>query len=406
MKFVRVLLIYNQGTGLKSYMRKVDYMKYEFRRTDGTNHDFIENCRMLDMDLDRRVGSVIQRKKYEKYNQLGGIKEAIVVYDGQKPIGGGAIRKYSNEEMELKRIFVHPEYQQQGIGTALVGALIEWAKELGFQRMILETAALLKESCTLYEKMGFKKIPNYGAYINMPESLCMAKEIGENTSNVSIEEGFNMIAKEYDSKRRKFIPCFDEYYDHTTKWIVANINKPQSVLDLGAGTGLLTNYWMKECSTANYLLVDIADEMLDVSRKRFEGNENVRHQVLDYSKELPQGQFDVIISALSIHHLDDIQKERLFQRIYDKLPEGGVFVNYDQFCAQTPKMSEWFDTSWEKQIISSGLSERDIEFWKMRRKFDKECTVNKEIEMLSRSRFSEVQCVYSCQKFSVLVGVK
>lgn len=73
-----------------------------------------------------------------------------------------------------------------------------------------------------------------------------------------IEKQFNLIAKEYDENRRKFIPCFDDYYEQTTKFILANINTPQCVLDLGAGTGLLTYYWFQECKTAEYVLVDIA----------------------------------------------------------------------------------------------------------------------------------------------------
>ena len=47
-----------------------------FVRCDGTNADFIENCRLLDEDLDRRVGKVIQRDKYHQYNQLDKIHEA------------------------------------------------------------------------------------------------------------------------------------------------------------------------------------------------------------------------------------------------------------------------------------------------------------------------------------------
>jgi ubiquinone/menaquinone biosynthesis C-methylase UbiE len=57
---------------------------------------------------------------------------------------------------------------------------------------------------------------------------------------MSIEERFNLIAKEYDCNRRRFIPCFDDYYENTTKLIISNIDTPSRVLDLGAGTGLLT----------------------------------------------------------------------------------------------------------------------------------------------------------------------
>lgn len=115
----------------------------DFIRTDGRNKDFIENCRLLDIDLDRRVGKKIKRDKYKKYNQLDEIKEAIVVYENDKVVGGGAIRKYDEENIELKRVFVHTEYQGRGIGSKLVALLIEWAMELGYKRMILETVALL-----------------------------------------------------------------------------------------------------------------------------------------------------------------------------------------------------------------------------------------------------------------------
>ncbi len=221
-----------------------------------------------------------------------------------------------------------------------------------------------------------------------------------------IEEQFNLIAKKYDKNRRKFIPCFDDYYEFTTKMILDNIDSPRRVLDLGAGTGLLTYYWFKECKTADYVLVDIADEMLNVSRKRFAGLVNIHHKILDYTKQLPEGEFDTIISALSIHHLDDGQKADLFKRIYEKLPVGGIFVNYDQFCAGTPMMNQWLDSYWEKQIYSSGLTGSDIEQWKERKQLDKECSVEEEIEMLKKCGFSDTKCLYSYHKFSVIVVVK
>ena len=60
-----------------------------------------------------------------------------------------------------------------------------------------------------------------------------------------IEEQFNKVAKEYDVNRKKFIPCFDDFYDGATKFIAANINSPKTIVDLGAGTGLLSSYWFR-----------------------------------------------------------------------------------------------------------------------------------------------------------------
>ena len=223
---------------------------------------------------------------------------------------------------------------------------------------------------------------------------------------MDIEKQFNLIAEEYDNNREKFIPCFKDYYQETTKFIASNLDVPKRILDLGAGTGLLSYFWFQHYPESEYVLVDIADEMLDVARKRFSNIRNVSYQILDYSKELPRGPFDIVVSALSIHHLEDEDKKSLFTRIYNILPSGGLFVNYDQFCAGQLEMNHWFDAYWESQLANSGLKDHDIELWKERRKLDRECSVEQEADMLRKSNFKTVKCVYSYQKFSVIVAVK
>ncbi len=224
---------------------------------------------------------------------------------------------------------------------------------------------------------------------------------------MKIAEHFNIIAKEYDSKRKMFIPCFTDYYETTTNFIAANIAKPNRIIDLGSGTGLLAYFWYKHFPDCEYILVDIAEDMLDVARKRFLGISNVHYEVEDYSKALPVcGEVDCIISALSIHHLEDENKKELFSEIYNKLPAGGVFVNYDQFRADTPTIDRWFDSFWLEQLNKSDLSSRDIELGNERRKLDRECSVESEVSMLKHCGFKEVNCVYSYHKFSVIVAIK
>ena len=223
---------------------------------------------------------------------------------------------------------------------------------------------------------------------------------------MDIEQQFNIIAEEYDSKRRKFIPCFDDFYRNTTQFVAANIGNPGRIIDLGAGTGLLTYFWYQQFPNAGYVLVDIAEEMLNVARRRFNGIQNISYQTENYIQKLPDGMFDAVISALSIHHLEDGEKMELFAKIYDRLPDGGLFVNYDQFCAGQPEMNRWFDTYWEGQLADNGLTDSDITLWKERRKLDRECSAGQEIDMLRACKFKGVTCVYSCQKFSVIVAMK
>ena len=223
---------------------------------------------------------------------------------------------------------------------------------------------------------------------------------------MNIQKQFNLVANEYDKNRKKFLPCFDDFYIGTTDLIAHNIATPKRVLDLGAGTGLLSQFWIQHYPTTEFVLVDIADEMLDVARKRFSGMENVTYQVLNYTNELPIGKFDVVASALSIHHLEDEDKKNLFARIYDLLPCDGLFVNYDQFCAGQPEMDQWINSYWENQLVHSGLTDHDIALWRERKNLDRECSVEQEIAMLNKCKFKLIKCVYSCQKFSVIVAVK
>lgn len=116
--------------------------------------------------------------------------------------------------------------------------------------------------------------------------------------------------------------------------------------------------------------------------------------------------FDAVISALSVHHLEDENKMNLFSEIYQVLPKGGVFANYDQFCAGQPEMNHWFDSYWVSYLKHGGLSNQEIEQWKERRKLNRECSVEQEIDMLKNCGFRAVKCMYSYQKFSVLVAIK
>ena len=168
--------------------------------------------------------------------------------------------------------------------------------------------------------------------------------------NLDIQEQFNLVAEDYDKNRKIFIPCFDDFYVNSTKIIAENISVPKKMMDLGAGTGLLSYFWIKNFPDAKYFLVDVAEEMLKIAHKRFSANKNIFYYVTDYKNNFPEENFDAIISALSIHHLTDSEKQNLFQKIYEKLPENGIFVNYDQFLAENLKINDWYNFFWENHL--------------------------------------------------------
>ncbi|MDD3154336.1 MAG: class I SAM-dependent methyltransferase [Victivallaceae bacterium] len=222
----------------------------------------------------------------------------------------------------------------------------------------------------------------------------------------SIEDQFNRIASQYDEGRKKFIPCFDDYYERTTALIASNIEPPKRVVDLGAGTGLLTKFYLPYFPDAEFLLVDVAAEMLEIARTRFAKSRRIQFQQMDYAAKLPESDFDLAISALSIHHLEDARKSKLFQELYRRLPAGGRLINYDQFCAESPEVDQWINSHWEKHLYRSGLGAEEIAMWMQRRKLDRECSIGTGINLLREAGFSGVECVYHCLKFAVIAGVK
>ena len=141
--------------------------------------DFIYLCAELDNYLNHAIGGEARREKYKKFNHLDTMDYVIVAYDNEKPAGCAALRKYSDENIEVKRVFVREEYRRKNIGGQIMEKLIAYSKSLGYTHMILETGEFLEASVRLYSRYGFERIPNYGAYIDMTESLCMGRSIEE-----------------------------------------------------------------------------------------------------------------------------------------------------------------------------------------------------------------------------------
>lgn len=142
--------------------------------------DFLRLCDELDAFLNQAIGGESKREKYKKYNHSDTMDYVIVAYDAHdkdRAVGCAALRKYSMTEIEVKRVFVREAHRRQNIGGLMLEHLIGQARELGFERMLLETGKFLAASVRLYRRYGFEQIENYGDYKNMPESLCMSREI-------------------------------------------------------------------------------------------------------------------------------------------------------------------------------------------------------------------------------------
>ena len=142
-------------------------------RTNSDYPEFRALVSLLDQDLALRDGE--EHTFYAQYNKTDKINHALVFFLENKPVGCGAIRAYSPEAMEVKRMYVLPEFRGQGIAGKVLVELETWASELGYTRCILETGKKQPEAIRLYQKSGYDIIPNYGPYEGVENSVCMEK---------------------------------------------------------------------------------------------------------------------------------------------------------------------------------------------------------------------------------------
>jgi tRNA (cmo5U34)-methyltransferase len=175
----------------------------------------------------------------------------------------------------------------------------------------------------------------------------------------TLQTAFDNISKNYDEQRKRLIPCLNDFYGLPITAIDLDLPNPQ-VLDIGAGTGLFSAFLLKRFPDARLTLIDISEKMLEVARQRFKNNLNAKFIVANYSEYNFDVKFDIILSALSIHHLDDREKENLYKKIYSMLKPGGIFINSDQVSGDTSLLDSMYKNLWKDYVNKSGLNKEEI----------------------------------------------
>jgi len=223
---------------------------------------------------------------------------------------------------------------------------------------------------------------------------------------MKIQKAFNSIARDYDAQRRKLIPCFDDFYGSVAKAILLPKSTPLHVLDLGAGTGILSEFILRTFPKARVTLCDFAPQMLEEASRRFGDDDRVSYLCMDYTKaELPED-WDAIVSSLSIHHLTAAQKKSLYRGIYAALKRGGFFVNADNVKGPTLALDCLYKEEWLRHVKGSGISKKELKAALERTKLDKFSPLDNQLQWLREAGFRQVDCLYKNFQRAVFGGKK
>lgn len=146
-----------------------------FLRTTSENPDFRAMVNALDEDLNVRNGEI--QRQYDRYNKIDKIRHAIVIYLEDQPVGCGCFKRFDDQTVEMKRMFVLPGLRGKQLAARMLKELEKWAVEEGNTTGVLETGRRQVEAQRLYSVAGYSRTENYGQYVGMEDSICYRKEL-------------------------------------------------------------------------------------------------------------------------------------------------------------------------------------------------------------------------------------
>ena len=220
----------------------------------------------------------------------------------------------------------------------------------------------------------------------------------------SVRSHLRLEIDAYDETIRRFIPGYEEGLTRAAQPIASV--RPSLVLDLGAGTGALSEAILDEGCVEALVAIDVDPEMLAQARIRLERFGN-RARFRECLFDAPLPECDAVAASLALHHIPTMEgKGQLFERIHQALRPGGVFVNADVTISADPAERERSYKLWADHMAAQGIDER-----RAYRHFDEwaeEDTyfpMEDELAAMRRAGF-RADCVWQCRPNTLLVGRK
>lgn len=152
-------------------------MKNDYRWTDGNDEDFRKFYRKTEEFYSSIVGGLKNREAFVPYNLSESISDVLIASVDGVAVGCAGLKAYSDSDVEIKRVWVDPEFRGNHISSAMMDALEQRAAELGFGRAILQTRPQMEAAVHLYTKRGYELIDNYPPYDKLEGAICFAKRL-------------------------------------------------------------------------------------------------------------------------------------------------------------------------------------------------------------------------------------
>jgi tRNA (cmo5U34)-methyltransferase len=227
-------------------------------------------------------------------------------------------------------------------------------------------------------------------------------------STHSVEKHLVVSPAEYDVEIRRFVPRYDAMLDEAAGALADHLSKTKSsrILDLGAGTGALSEKLAARFSTAHMILLDADSEMLSRAEARL-AEHRARIELIrgSFTDALPS--CDAAVASLALHHLHSpAAKQEVYANIRRALAPGGVFVNADAQIPASTALSAPIVKRWAGHLVDNGDTEAQAyERFAQWATEDRYLGIDEELDMLRTAGFSAVDVRYRFGPTAVIVAL-
>lgn len=211
---------------------------------------------------------------------------------------------------------------------------------------------------------------------------------------VDMQSYFNRQADSYDVIHVSGFDCSIESRKAMAEYVPKEAKK---LLDLGVGTGMELEYIYELFPEMEVVGVDISAEMLQKASQKYQ-DKSFKPILDDYFKfNMGVGEYDAIISSMTMHHYDVERKTQIYKKIFKALKSQGVYVENDLMYS-----NRYYDNprEMEEAVMARG---REID---MSIHYDRPCAVDTQIEILKKIGFEMIEEVWGHKKIVILIAQK